>query len=260
MNEGYFTELADRLRGLGVAEDRIGPLVAELSGYAAESGAAPEDEFGPAAEFAAEFAEAAAQARAGVGAGPAPAADAERWVWTANASVDQEMMNRFGAQGWEIERVDHLGRFVSRRDPVSPLRWEYRRDVVGRRERARHAAALAPEGWEPCGHWLFLAYSKRPLAAVAGPAAELEDPPGRPARSLYLTRAVWAPVAVLAASLVLAGVLLAVAFTTGGGGSTVRGLLFGLPVGLVLGGAAAFAALRRKRAEYARASCHPDDV
>ncbi|MEV4259608.1 hypothetical protein AB0J52_41160, partial [Spirillospora sp. NPDC049652] len=183
MSERYFAELADGLRRLGVAEDRVGDLVAELSGHVAESGADPEDEFGPAVRFAAEFAE-GARARPEHGAAAGPDAGAERWVWTADASVDERMMNRFGAQGWEIERVDHLGRFVSRRDLASPTQWEYRRDVVGRRERARHAEALAPEGWEPCGHWLFLAYSKRPLAAVAGPAADIGEPAGRPARSL----------------------------------------------------------------------------
>ncbi|MEV5571205.1 hypothetical protein AB0L06_14240 [Spirillospora sp. NPDC052269] len=255
MNERYFEELADGLRRLGVAEDRIGPLVGELSGHLAETGADPEDEFGPAVRFAAEFAEGAgAEAAAG-----GPAADAERWVWSADASVDQEMMNRFGAQGWEIERVDHLGRFVSRRDLASPTQWEYRRDVVGRRDRAAHAEELAPDGWEPCGHWLFLAYSKRPLAAVAGPAADIATPAGRPGRSYYFTRGLWAPLAVLVASLALSGILLATAFATDSGGSTVRGMLFGLPVGLLLGAVGAFLAYRRKRAEYARASRRSND-
>ncbi|WP_051466986.1 hypothetical protein [Actinomadura oligospora] len=251
----YFEELADGLRRLGVAEDRIGPLVDELSGHVAESGADPEEEFGPAVRFAAEFAEGAGGGAAADG----PAADAERWVWSADASVDQAMMNRFGAQGWEIERVDHLGRFVSRRDLASPTQWEYRRDVVDRRERAAHAEALAPDGWEPCGHWLFLAYSKRPLAAVAGPAADIETPAGRPGRSYYFTRELWVPLAVSAACLGVAGGLLAVAFTTGGGGNALRGMLFGLPVGLVLGGVGAFVAYRRKRAEYARASRRPHE-
>lgn len=250
----YFEDLADGLRRLGVAEERIGPLVAELSGHVAESGADPEDEFGPAVRFAAEFAEGGPAAAA-----DGPAADAERWVWSADASVDQAMMNRFGAQGWEIERVDHLGRFVSRRDLASPTRWEYRRDVVGRRERDAHAEALAPDGWEPCGHWLFLAYSKRPLAAVAGPAADIDSPAGRPKRSYYFTRGLWIPLAVLVACLAGAAVLLTAAFMAGGGGSTLSGMLFGLPVGLVLGGAGAFVAYRRKRAEFARASRHPAD-
>ncbi|MFC4906803.1 hypothetical protein [Actinomadura gamaensis] len=249
MSERYFDDLAGALRRLGVAEERIGPLVAELSGHVAESGADPEDEFGPAVRFAEEFAEGT-----GSEASSGPEPDAERWVWSADASVDQAMMNRFGAQGWEIERVDHLGRFVSRRDLASPTRWEYRRDVVGRRERAAHAAALAPDGWEPCGHWLFLAYSKRPLAAVAGPAADIDEPAGRPGRSYYFTRELWIPVAVLAVALVVSGVMIGVAFASGGGGGTIKGLLYGLPVGLVAGGVAGVLVYRRKRAELRRAS------
>ncbi|MFC5182101.1 hypothetical protein [Actinomadura harenae] len=251
----YFEELADALRSHGVAADRIGPLVDELSGHAAESGADPEDEFGPAARFAAEFAEGTGAEASHDG----PPADAEHWVWSADASVDEAMMNRFGAQGWEIERVDHLGRFVSRRDLASPTQWRYRRDVVGRRERAAHAEALAPDGWEPCGHWLFLAYSKRPLAAVAGPAADIGAPAGRPGRSYYFTRELWIPLAVLVASLVVAGVLLIAGFAGGHGGGALRGLLFGLPVGLLLGAIGAFMAYRKKRAQFARAPQPPSD-
>ncbi|MEV4253237.1 hypothetical protein AB0J52_08690, partial [Spirillospora sp. NPDC049652] len=75
---------------------------------------------------------------------------------------------------------------------------------------------------------------------------------------LYFTRQVWGPLIVLVGALVAAGAVLTAAFATGGGGASVRGLLFGLPVGLVLGGVGAFAAYRRKRAELARASRRPD--
>ncbi|WP_436774262.1 hypothetical protein [Yinghuangia sp. YIM S09857] len=244
----YFEELAAALHARGVPEARVAMTVDELAGYAADAEADPYAEFGPVDEFAARL--------AGTGGPGEPEPGAERWVWTADAYVDQRMMNKFGAQGWEIQRVDRLGRFVSRRPGESTLRWEYRRDVVERRDRAAHAADLAPDGWEPCGHWMFLAYYKRPLAAVDGPAAWLTDPPEHPARSVYFTRRLYAALAVP----VLAVVVLVVMATAGapiGLGSIDAATAAGMVCGALIGVGIAVFFLRRMRDELRQASRFP---
>ncbi|WP_370531709.1 hypothetical protein [Streptomyces venezuelae] len=60
-----------------------------------------------------------------------------------------------GEQGWEVESLDSLGRFV---------------------------------GWELCGEWLVYGYFKRPRAATAGPAGALDARPAAPLRWLFLSR------------------------------------------------------------------------
>ncbi|WTW95793.1 hypothetical protein OG216_21470 [Streptomycetaceae bacterium NBC_01309] len=244
----YFEELAAALHARGVPAARVAMTVDELAGYADDAGADPAAEFGPVEEFAARL--------AGTGGPGEPEPGAERWVWTADAYVDQRMMNRFGAQGWEIQRVDRLGRFVSRRPRESTLRWEYRRDVVERRDRASHAAELAPDGWEPCGHWMFLAYYKRPLAAVEGPAAWLADPPRHPERSVYFTRRLYAALVVPVLG-IAALVVLAVAGEPLGLGSLDAATLTGMACGALVGVGIAVFFLRKMREEFRDASRFP---
>ncbi|MFC8763095.1 hypothetical protein ACFUAG_20530 [Streptomyces sp. NPDC057193] len=98
------------------------------------------------------------------------------------------MLAVHGDQGWEVESLDALGRFVCRRPATATLRWEYRREVIGARRRAKVLAELEPEGWELCGEWLVYGYFKRPRAATTGPAGALEAPPAAPGRWLFLSR------------------------------------------------------------------------
>ncbi|GAA5051070.1 hypothetical protein HNP84_006533 [Thermocatellispora tengchongensis] len=199
----YFDELARLLREAGVPRERVDATVGDLAAYVAESGTAPEEEFGPAAAFARTL-----------GAGAAPAESAEsaseggRWVWTADIFIDEQRLNEFGAQGWEVETVDKRGMFVSRRDAERPQRWEYRREVVGREGRRALAERLAPDGWEPCGSWVHYEYFKRPAAASVGPAAEITAPPPAPAARMFLSRRFYALAAALFAVIaaVVAGV------------------------------------------------------
>ncbi|MQY04183.1 hypothetical protein [Actinomadura macrotermitis] len=187
----YFDDLATHLAARGRTPGEITGTIGELTAYLAESGAAPEEEFGPPAEFAAALAP-----------GPAapPAASAETWTWTADAFQDRARLNEHGDQGWEVERVDRLGRFVSRRSLDRPLRWEYRREI----HVPGLAARLAPDGWEPCGTWMHLEYFKRPKAASEGPAGELADPPAAPSRHAYYGRRFWTFIACYLAFLAAA--------------------------------------------------------
>ncbi|GGL45563.1 hypothetical protein [Planomonospora parontospora] len=184
MTTAYFDELAAHLRGRGVPAEEVAATVDDLAAYAAESGADPEEEFGPAAGFAATLAPAAEDAAPESRPDPV----AETWVWTADAFRDREYLNRYGEQGWEVERIDHLGRFVSRRDPEHPLRWEYRRESALPAHHDALAERLAPDGWEPCGDWMYFQYFKRPKAVAEGPAGELADAPAAPARRVFFGR------------------------------------------------------------------------
>ncbi|WP_426404312.1 hypothetical protein ACN9M0_26190 [Streptomyces sp. R-07] len=193
--DAYFAELTDALRAAGVPEEQIGRTTAELRGHLAETGTAPEEEFGPAGAFAARFG----------GLAPAPGEPdeaAEHWTWTADLFNDRRMLAVHGAQGWEVEGLDGLGRFVCRRAPGVALAWEYRREVTAGHRRTRVLDELTPEGWELCGEWLVYGYFKRPRAATAGPAGTLEAPPAAPHRWLFLSRR---GKAVLAAWCVLVG-------------------------------------------------------
>jgi hypothetical protein len=183
---GYFGELASALRAAHVPEDRTASTIADLAAYLAETGTTPEEEFGPVAGFAAGLGGTAPDV-----AGP-PDQEAETWTWTADIYNDRRLLAAHGDQGWEVERLDALGRFVCRRPRGTALRWEYRREIVGGRQREAVLGRLVPEGWEPCGEWFFYAYFKRPLAASAGPAAALDAPPDRPARSWYIGAKGWA--------------------------------------------------------------------
>ncbi|MFE6161813.1 hypothetical protein ACFQ7F_23210 [Streptomyces sp. NPDC056486] len=204
MSVSYFADLAERLRAQGVPADRVAATVADLQAHLEESGgAAPEAEFGPAEEFAHELVPAGTQAP------EVPGAHIETWRWTADTYVDEELLNRFGDEGWEVERVDALGRFVSHRDLERPQRWEYRRELVTR-GREGLDERLAPDGWEACGNWIVYAWFKRPLAASLGPDAEISAPPEVPGRWRFFSRRFYVLVAVAASVVVLAGVAVAV--------------------------------------------------
>ncbi|MGV9693257.1 hypothetical protein ACWDUX_29595 [Streptomyces sp. NPDC003444] len=194
--DAYFEELTDALRAADVPGEQIDRTVAELRGHLAETGTAPEEEFGPAARFAARLG----------GLAPAPGEPdgaAEHWTWTADLFNDRRMLAVHGDQGWEVESLDAIGRFVCRRVPGAALAWEYRREVITDRRRAQVLEELEPEGWEPCGEWLTYGYFKRPKAATTGPEGGLEALPARPHGWLFLSRrgkavlAVWT-LAVLA--------------------------------------------------------------
>ncbi|MER5967159.1 hypothetical protein [Streptomyces sp. NPDC002057] len=177
----YFTELADSLRATGVPEEQIAATVEDLRGHLAETGTGAAEEFGPAAAFAVQL--------GGLAPPPGePDERAESWTWTADLFNDRRMLAVHGEQGWEVESLDAIGRFVSRRAPGAALRWEYRREVLkgGRRERV--LAELEPEGWELCGEWAVYGYFKRPKAASAGPEGGLEAVPARPRGWLFLSR------------------------------------------------------------------------
>ncbi|MFF0436981.1 hypothetical protein ACFYU9_32775 [Streptomyces sp. NPDC004327] len=179
--EAYFTELAGALRASGVPADQLARTVDELRAHLAESGTAPEEEFGPAALFAASL--------GGLAPEPGePDRRAEHWTWTADLFNDRRMLAVHGDQGWEVEHLDSIGRFVCRRAPGVALAWEYRREVIAGRRRARVLAELDPEGWELCGEWVVYGYFKRPKAATAGPAGSLDAPPAAPDRSWFLSR------------------------------------------------------------------------
>ncbi|MEU8758866.1 hypothetical protein [Streptomyces sp. NPDC048659] len=177
----WFATLGEALTGAGVPEEQVARTADELRGHLAESGTGPEEEFGPAGRFAASLG----------GLAPAPGEPdgaAERWTWTADLFNDRRMLAVHGDQGWEVEHLDPLGRFVCRRAPGAPLAWEYRREVIGLRRRAKVLGELDPEGWELCGEWLVYGYFKRPKAATTGPAATLATVPATPDRHLFLSR------------------------------------------------------------------------
>ncbi|CAM5497752.1 hypothetical protein STANM309S_00345 [Streptomyces tanashiensis] len=189
--DAYFAELSGSLRAAHVPDEQIAATVEDLRAHLAETGTAPEEEFGPAAAFAAQL--------GGLAPTPGePDGRAESWTWTADLFNDRRMLAVHGDQGWEVESLDPLGRFVCRRSATAALRWEYRREIIGARRRAKVLAELEPEGWELCGEWLVYGYFKRPRAATAGPAGALEVRPAAPHRRLFLSRrgklalAVWA--------------------------------------------------------------------
>ncbi|MFD3512128.1 hypothetical protein [Streptomyces sp. NPDC058657] len=167
-HDTYFVRLGAALRAAGMPEDEVTATVADLTAYVTDGeGTDPVAEFGDPEEFAARLRGGAAVTE--------PAAGAESWRWTTDIYNDRRLLDHYGDQGWEVERVDRLGRFVCRRDPSAALRWEYRRDLAhDAQERAARSAELAPDAWEPCGHWTFYMYFKRPKAASAGPAGALD--------------------------------------------------------------------------------------
>ncbi|MET8688832.1 hypothetical protein ABZV77_31940 [Streptomyces sp. NPDC004732] len=225
--DGYLIGLAERLRAHGLPADRVEATVTDLAAHLEESGAKDaEAEFGPAEEFAAQLVPATGE-RAPRAAGEAPGDAVETWRWTADIYLDEELLNRFGDEGWEVERVDAIGRFVSHRDVAQPQRWEYRRELVTR-GREGLDERLAPDGWEACGTWVIYAWFKRPRAASLGPAARVESPPPVPERSGFFSRKFYALLAVLALAAVVAGVSVAV---DDGDASSGAGFVVGLFAG-----------------------------
>lgn len=190
MTTPYFEELAERLRAVGVPADEVAGTVDDLAAYVADSGADPRDEFGEPEEFAARLAPSggAPVPEPSAATPSAETAATETWRWTADAFHERQLLNRFGEEGWEVERVDSVGRFVSHRDLENPQRWEYRRETVLPARRAAVADRLAPDGWEPCGSWVCFEYFKRPKAATLGPEAKLDDPPMVPGRRVFWSR------------------------------------------------------------------------
>ncbi|PDP88323.1 DUF2812 domain-containing protein [Glycomyces fuscus] len=234
----YLTRLAQRLGERGVDADRSRALLEDLAAHTAESGADPEEEFGPVEEFA--------DALAPLPGGREEAAvEPDVLVWSADAFEGPARLTEMGAQGWEVERVDRLGRFVSRRAPERPQTWEYRQELSpGRGDRERLAERLAPEGWEPCGHWSVLAYFKRPGSATAGPAAELAAPPAPGRRRYFLG---WRGALALGACLlvaVVAGTWSVLRTADGAAGAEGAADWAGFAAGAVLGALLAIGLLR----------------
>ncbi|WP_067173654.1 hypothetical protein [Microtetraspora niveoalba] len=196
----YFEELTERLRAAGVPADRVAATIDDLAAHLDETGTEPEAEFGPAADFAAELTARTA------GEDEAPPRASE-WRWTADIFQDRQMLDHFGRQGWEVQRVDGLGRFVCRRDAERPLQWEYRRERVPIAGRRALSDRLAPDGWEPCGAWMYYEYFKRPASASAGPAAEVASPPEAPGRRTFFGRRFYVFTTVYLLVLALVGVL-----------------------------------------------------
>ncbi|MFF0574837.1 hypothetical protein ACFY19_29905 [Streptosporangium saharense] len=226
---GYFERLTVALTGAGMSAERVEATVADLRAYLTESGGDPEEEFGPADELAVEL----------TGASAPPEEGARAWRWTADLFHDVKMLNEYGAQGWEVERVDAKGLFVSVRDPGRAQQWEYRREL----RRPGVAALLAPDGWEPCGTWVAFEYYKRPRAASVGPAAELSAPPRAPRRGVFLSPKFYALAAAVLAVEVVILVLLVVVMGVELGDSEGLDTLLGLLTGGILSVAAVTAAL-----------------
>ncbi|WP_240969209.1 hypothetical protein [Streptomyces sp. HNM0575] len=235
----YFARLAELMRERGVPQARIATLTRELSAFADEAGGEVAEEFGPVEELAEQLSERESsgltEAPDGTAGPAAPGDGAETWVWTADAFKDVRLLEHFGGQGWEVERLDRLGRFVCRRDAGDPMRWEYRRETAGRARRAVRTGELRPEGWEECGVWGPFTYYKRPAAVLDGPAARLSEAPAPPARRVYIGKGVygWIGVCVLAVVVAAWSGALEADFTD-------LGTLAGLCVGMAVGGGAAW--------------------
>ncbi|WP_455356725.1 hypothetical protein [Streptomyces sp. SYSU K217416] len=237
----YFDALAGALRRAGMEGPAVAATIAELSGYLAETGADAREEFGPAEEFAAQL----------TGAAPAeePSAGAETWKWAADIHADRDALGVYGDQGWEVERIDRLGRFVCRREPGAAMRWEYRREVTKVKDRDVVATGLAPEGWEVCGQWLYFQYFKRPKAASAGPAAAIGTPPAAPGRWLFLSGAYRRQLTAMLVTVLVCAAVTAYAVHRG---ADVTAILAGAAIAAPIGGLLGWYAVKRGIAEDAR--------
>lgn len=122
----YFTELVARLRERGVPATQATDMITELADHVTQAGVDPSVEFGPAGTFAEELTTARGDGTGSAG----PDAAAESWRWNADAFTEMRLLTEFGDQGWEVDRIDRIGRFVSRRDRQSPQRWTYHREIV----------------------------------------------------------------------------------------------------------------------------------
>ncbi|MFE5024218.1 hypothetical protein ACFRAO_13065 [Streptomyces sp. NPDC056656] len=215
---GYLDRLAELLREAhGLPPEHVAATVADLAACLAQAGGAdPQDAFGPAEAVARRLAPSGTSA-----------ADEhlETWRWLADTYVDEHLLNRFGDEGWEVERVDPLGRFVSHRDPERPRRWEYRRELItGGGERLDER--LAADGWEPCGCWVVYAWFKREKAVGAGPGPAPSEQPPVPRRPTFPGRR---------RGYVLIGGALALVAAVVAAASTGTGFGVGLAVGLLVG-------------------------
>ena len=230
----YFAELRERLHGLGLPAAEVARTVDDLAAFTAESGSDPVREFGVPEEFAAQLArsgEGDPDPEPGSGPRAVPPEAAETWTWRADAFHEREVLNRYGDEGWEVERVDAVGRFVSRRDGDHPLRWEYRREIAAPRTRAAVAERLAPDGWEPCGTWFHFEYFKRPKAVMLGLEGEVDLPPEAPARRTFLSGRFHLFIASYIAFLVLLTVAWAFLALDGSPLAVLGGFLGGAAVG-----------------------------
>ncbi|WP_189247124.1 hypothetical protein [Streptosporangium pseudovulgare] len=237
----YFDELAALLRDRGVPAERVASTIEELAGHVAESGADPEEEFGPVAAFADSLGGDTGAAGDDGTAGDGRAASAgESWSWTADIFADERRLNEFGEQGWEVDRVDRRGMFVSHRDSERPQRWEYRRETVWPEGRSAVTERLAPDGWEPCGTWFLYEYFKRPGAASVGPAAEIGSPPPAPGGRLFFSARFLLILVAFVLLTVVAGWVVVGFIGSAGSGDDGAGFAAGVAVGVaVVGGAAA---------------------
>lgn len=231
---GYLDRLAELLREAhGLPPDHVAATVADLAAYLAQAGGAdPQDAFGPVDAFARRLAPRGASA-----------ADEhlETWRWLADTYVDEHLLNRFGDEGWEVERVDPLGRFVSHRDPERPRRWEYRRELIsGGGERLDER--LVRDGWEPCGSWVVYAWFKREKEVGAGPAPAPPEPPPVPRRPTFPGRR--RGCVLMGGALVLVAAVVVAASTGTGFGV---GLAVGLPAGALVPPVTAWAVRGRRR-------------
>jgi hypothetical protein len=223
MTDGYLAELARLLLAHGLPADHVEATVADLAEHLAETGPGdPVDEFGPVAEFARRLAPETTPEDA------APDEHVETWRWTADTYADEALLDRFGDEGWEVMRIDALGRFVSHRDPEQPQRWEYRRELVTR-GRSVLDRELAPEGWEPCGTWVVYGWYKRPKAATLGPAAQFTaPPPAAPTRHTFFSRRFYVTLAAATLVLIVAAIVVSV---PDGEASTGAGFVTGAVTG-----------------------------
>ncbi|TYK49597.1 hypothetical protein [Actinomadura decatromicini] len=218
--------------------------VDDLAAYVTESGTDPVQEFGTPEEFAPQVAPSGEQDDA------APPSSAETWTWRADAFHERDVLNRYGDEGWEVERVDGAGRFVSHRDPENPQRWEYHRETVLPGRGQAVIDRLAPDGWESCGTWVCFEYFKRPKAATIGPEAALRNVPRTPAVSAFWSghfRDLIAAMTIVTVVLCLAGLTLVsdLSYSDFGGSLTgmVVGALSALAISIVV---RAWLARRRK--------------
>ncbi|WP_433476033.1 DUF2812 domain-containing protein [Spirillospora sp. CA-142024] len=239
----YFQKLTALLREKELPQERIEAVVGELQAHAEDAGSEPEEEFGPVEQMAAQLTE---RDRTGVAdVAEEPEDGAESWVLRVDALKERELLNRFGAEGWEVDGLDRIGGFVCRRDPHRPMRWRYRRETAGVRQREELTERLGPDGWEPCGVWGPYAYYKRPEAASSGPAAQLAEPPAAPRKRVYFST--WVVAYLVVSVSVAMGALVWLGWTVRGMSASERaGAVFGLLLLALLGGAA-WMLSRRKR-------------
>lgn len=228
----YFADLAECLRAAGLPQEQVASTVADLGGYLAESGSTdPYEEFGAPQTFAAGLVEGRVADE--------PDAEAETWKWATDIYADRRLLNHYGDQGWEVEGLDRLGRFVCRRDVQAAMRWEYRREIANNaKERESVSAGLALDAWEPCGHWLYFMYFKRPKAASAGPAAGLDALVAQPDKQLFLSGKYRGKLKQMAVGAVISGTVSTLVLSYGGDDAFFPFLIASLvaaPVGAYLG-------------------------